>query len=272
MFKAPFDVVLGSTVAKELNYKLNDTIYLSHGIAKGSLPLHRNHSFKVVGILNPTGTPVDKTVHVPLEGMSALHINNLTSDSKLDSFDLTPNSVTSCLIGLKSKLSLFHVQQRIIKWEHEPLMAIIPGVTLSRLWSNIRTIDTSFFLITILVTLITFIGLLLALFMSLNQRKRELAILRTMGARPMHLAYILILESLLITISGVMLGLLLMIGSGYVLTPFLEEAMGLILSLYSLSLTELYLALGIIVFGAITSFIPAWQAYRTGLSEGFISI
>ena len=198
-FQHPFEVVLGAAVAKQFNYQINDTIYLSHGIAKKNLPLHQHNKFKIVGILNTTGTPIDKTVHIPLDGMTALHTPHsdsltrspLTSISPLHSSALTPHSVTSCLVGLKSKTSLFYVQQRITNWANEPLMAIIPGVTLSRLWSNIRTIDTSFFLIIILVTLITFIGLLLTLFMTLNQRKRELAILRAMGAHPYQLAFIL---------------------------------------------------------------------------------
>lgn len=80
------------------------------------------------------------------------------------------------------------------------------------------------------------------------------------------------LESLLITLSGVVLGIVLMVTVGKILTPFLEDKMGLILTLNTLSSTELYLALSIVVFGVVTSFIPALLAYRKGLSDGFISI
>lgn len=271
----PLDVVLGYEVAKKLNYTIGDSIYLSHGLAKGNLPVHTQNHFTVVGILNRSGTPVDKTLHIPLEGMTAIHINwnqSQLQNSNLIDLDLTPSSVTGGLVGLKSPFSLFSVQQQITNWPDEPLMAIIPGVSLARLWNSISTIDTAFWIISVLVLIISFIGLLLALFMSLNQRKRELAILRTMGAHPIQLAIILTIESLLITFTGVVFGLLLMIITGLFLTPILESQFGLVLSLTTLSQLELLLALGIIGFGVIISFIPAILAYRRGLTEGFISV
>ena len=191
---------------------------------------------------------------------------------RLIDVDLTPSSVTGALVGLKSPFSLFSVQQQITNWPDEPLMAIIPGVSLARLWNSIGTIDTAFWIISVLVLIISFIGLLLALFMSLNQRKRELAILRTMGAHPTQLAVILTMESLLITFTGVVLGLLLMIITGLFLTPILESQFGLVLSLTTLSQLELFLALGIVGFGVIIGFIPAILAYKRGLTEGFISV
>ena len=273
-FRDTFEVVLGSEIAKTLNYQLNDRLFLAHGIAKGTLPLHKDHAFRVVGILKPTGTPVDKTLHIPLKGFTALHVKGAYQSDKraIHSQDLSPKSVTSCLVGLKSKFSIFSVQKRITNWKNEPLMAIIPGVSLSRLWNSIRTVDTAFLVISILVTLITFMGLLLVLLISLQQSKRELAILRTMGAHPLQLSCLLMLESIFITVSGVILGISLINVLGYLLKPLLEENMGLILSFSMLSLTELYLALGIIFFGIITSFIPALLAYRKSLSEGFVSI
>ena len=275
IFNAPLDVVLGYEVAKKLNYRIGDSIYLSHGLAKGNLPVHTQKAFTIVGILNRTGTPVDKTLHIPLTGITAIHINwnqpQLQSLSLIN-VDLTPSSVTGALVGLKSPFSLFSVQQQITNWPDEPLMAIIPGVSLARLWNSISTIDTAFWIISVLVLIISFIGLLLALFMSLNQRKRELAILRTMGAHPTQLSIILTIESLLITFTGVILGLLLMIITGLFLTPILESQFGLVLALTTLSQLELFMALGIVGFGVIIGFIPAILAYKRGLTEGFISV
>lgn len=274
LFQTPFEVVLGAEVAEKLGYDLDDQLYLSHGIAKSNLPVHKNRAFKVVGILETTRTPVDKSAHISLEGITAIHLNpkEIKDNKSLLNIDLTPKAVTSCIVGLKSKFTIFTVQRRITNWDSEPLMAVIPGVALSRLWNSIGTIDSAFFIITILVIIIAFIGLLLALLISLNQRKRELAILRTMGAQPFQLSQILIIESLLITVSGVAFGLVLIIGIGNIIKPILEEKMGLILSFNSFTLAELYFALGIILFGVIISIIPAIMAYRRGLSEGFISL
>ena len=274
VFSSPFEIVLGAELAKTLNYNLGDSLYLSHGVSHGHSHLHKS-KFTVVGILASTATPVDKTVHIPLEGMTALHAEDETefcTHSKLGDQGLRPSSVTACLLGLKSKFSIFSVQRRINDWPDEALMAIIPGVSLARLWSSMRTIDSAFFIITILVTIIAFIGLLLVLFMSLQARQRELAILRTLGAHPSQLFLMLSLESLIITGTGVLLGLGFMSGLGQVLGPILEERLGLILSLSTFSSTELYLALAIIGVGGVTSLIPAALAYRKGKGEGFISL
>ncbi|MEK9657263.1 MAG: ABC transporter permease [bacterium] len=283
IFQETFEVVLGAEVAKKLNYKLGDELFISHGMAKGNLPLHKQNAFKVVGILKETGTPIDKTLHVPLEGIIALHSRPLTKKGRVDKIqttkdgvrnqqELKPEYITSCLVGLKSKFSLFTVQRRLANWESEALMAIIPGVALARLWNSISVIDHTFLIMTILVTAITFIGLLIALFTSLQQRKYELAILRTMGARPLQLAMILIMESIVITGCGVIVGLVSMRLLGYILTPVLENKLGLIVTMSSVSLVEIYIAIGIVLCGVITSFIPAVLAYRKSITEGFISI
>ena len=265
-FNTHSEVVLGAVVAKALKYSLGDVIYLSHGIAKGGLSLHKNNPFRIVGILKPTGTPVDKTVHISLEGITALHVDDAPHA------DLSPKSVTGAFVGLKSKFTIFNVQRRITNWASEPLMAIIPGVSLSRLWQTVSTVDAALAAITVLVALITFLGLLLSLFMSLEQRRRELAILRTLGAHPSQLFFVLVLESLMITVSGVGLGVVLIGSVGTLLKPILEDKMGLILSLSSVTSTEMILVLGIIIFGVLTSLVPAYLAYKRSLSEGFISL
>ncbi|RAP28711.1 peptide ABC transporter permease [Candidatus Marinamargulisbacteria bacterium SCGC AG-414-C22] len=271
LFKHYTDVVLGSDVAKKLSYELGDSLFLSHGMAKGSLSLHKNKSFKVVGILKPTGTPVDNTVHVKLEAITALH-NDPAQIAQSDKAALQPTSVTSCLVGLTSKFSIFTVQRRLANWKQEPLMAIIPGVSLARLWNSFSTIDAAFLVMTILVTLITFMGLLLALFMSLQQRHRELAILRTLGAHPIQLAMMLMLESCLITSSGVLLGIGLIGILNSAVSPILEESFGLIMSVSMVSFTDLIIVIGIMLCGLLTSCIPAMLAYRKGLSERFVSL
>ncbi len=270
VFQTPFDVVLGADVAKTLHYHIGDTLRLSHGLSKQPLMLHKNQVFRVVGILKSTGTPVDKTLHISLAGMQALHIKwpEGIYSSSLDDIDLTPRSVTSALIGLASKQSIFHVQRQINNWPDEPLMAIMPSLSLRRLWQSIRPVDTAFLIISVMVLLIAFIGLLLSLFMSLQQRKRELAILRMMGASPVELAGMLVLESLIITISGVVLSFVIMMVVGIFLTPVLESQFGLVLSLTRVVAAEWYLALGIILFGVIISFIPAVLVYKREWSEG----
>ena len=151
-------------------------------------------------------------------------------------------------------------------------MAIIPGIALSQLWRNISNVDTAFLIITILVVIIAFIGLLLGLFMSLNQRSRELSILRVMGAHPIQIAAMLITEAFVITVSGVIIGGILSFGLGQALSPIIEARTGLILTINQPSTTEISLAIGIILFGALISLLPAILAYKKSKTGGFISL
>lgn len=274
-FNTPFEAVIGSQVAQKLNYSLGQNIHLSHGMSKGKLPIHQQHPFQITGILKPTGTPVDKTIHVPLEGITAIHLNWNTQKTKAinnDKLNLTPSSITGCLVGLTSKFSIFSFQQTITQWEKEPLMAIIPGVTLAQLWRNMSTIDTAFFIVTFSVTLIAFIGLLLGLFLSLQQRKNELAILRLMGAQPRQLSMMLLLESTIITVLSVIFGGVLTRIIGWFMHPILEERLGLILNTYAITSTDIYFSLSMAGCGIFIGFIPAVLAYKRGKKEGFISI
>ncbi len=278
-FKRVFQAVIGAQVASKLQYQIKDRIFLSHGIAKSGLSKHGRYSFEITGILKPTGTPVDKTVHIPLSGIQAIHMKDSDifyssgpNGPLLKETSLNPASITGALLGLKSKFSIFSIQNRITTWASEPLMAIIPGVTLSKLWQNISSIDTAFLIISVLVIVIAFIGLLLALLLSLQQRKRELAILRVMGAHPSQLWGMLILESVLITSASVGIGLLLLVSTGPILTPIIEEKVGLIISIQNISINDLLIGLAIIIIGIMTSIIPAFLAYRKGKSQGFISV
>lgn len=278
-FNTPLDLVLGADVADKFGYKLGDRIYLAHGHSVKGAPIHKHISFVVVGILEYTHTPVDKTLHIPVEGITALHMNlkKILGDKPIDAdalkrINLTPRSVTGCLVGLNSKFAIFNVKQRIITSQEEPLMAIIPGVALSQLWSSIRTVDSAFSMMTWVVVAIAFLGLLIALFMSLQTREKELRILRVLGATPVQLLMLLMIESLIITVIGVVSGIFFLFISSVVLIPYLEATFGLLLSANHITFMELKLVLSLILSGLIISVFPGIRVYRDGKRKGIISL
>ncbi len=259
------DVVLGSKVAQEYGYRLGDVIHLSHGHAQANLPIHRQLSFTIVGILNSTGTPVDNRVHVSLAALDQIH--HSTPD-----VSGTTSSITAALIGLKSRFSIFKIQRYINNWPNESLMAIIPGLTFAQLWSSIKSIDTAFVLITIIVMAIAFIGLLLSLFMALEQRQKELSILRVMGAHPRSLFALVMIESLLITLTACVLGIVLMLLCSWPINYLIEQHTGILIPFHELGVQDYYLVLGIISSGLLISMVPAYLSYRHGITKGFVSV
>ena len=140
-FEGTFDAVLGSEVASALGYSVGTEIILAHGLASTSFTNHDNQPFVVVGVLAPTGTPVDQTIHVRLEGIEAMHAGGSTAPigafapASAPATDFSePESITAFMLGLKSRMSTFNMQRQINQFAGEPLMAILPGVALSELW------------------------------------------------------------------------------------------------------------------------------------------
>jgi putative ABC transport system permease protein len=266
------DTVLGSEVARSLSYQIGDHIVLSHGIADVSFTKHDDQPFKVSGILAPTGTPVDRTVHVSLEAIEAIHVGSessskQTADATHDP-TLIPKTVTAIMLGLKSRLTTFELQRSINDYRGEPLLAILPGVTLSQLWKILSVVETALTLIGSCVVIACMIGLLTALLTTLNERRREISILRSVGARPRQLFLLLIGESGLLGVLGIVIGVIifysLLIGSrAWALSRF-----GIDLQPRLLTGSDIILLVAIMLMAFSLGTIPAWQAYRRSLSDG----
>ena len=172
-FSGVFDAVLGSEVARKRKYRLNDSIIVYHGTGSSSFLKHEDRPFTVVGILKPTGTPVDQTVHVSLEGITAMHIDwesgappmeeDRIDNEEVLQRDLTPEAITAFLVGLRSKIHAFSLQREVNTYREEPLSAILPGAALQELWELLRTAETGLRVISAFVVLAGLLGMMTAL-------------------------------------------------------------------------------------------------------------
>jgi putative ABC transport system permease protein len=276
-FEQVYHAVLGHEVAQKLNYRVGQKIIIAHGAGKTSFTLHDDKPFEVVGILSPTGTPVDRTIHVPLEGIEAIHKDwvagrqvagrNISAEEALQK-DLTPKSITAFLVGLKSKIATFRVQREINDYRKEPLLAILPGVALQQLWDLMSVAENALLVVTALVVAVGLIGMLTVMLAGLNERRREMAILRSVGARPGHILLLVTGESLLLSLVGVTIGLLLLYGGLYLTQPYVESHYGLYLPINLPSIREWFM-LGLVgTSGLIIGLIPGYRAYRYSLADG----
>ncbi|ANF25690.1 ABC transporter permease [Stutzerimonas stutzeri] len=274
----PFEVVLGAEVAEALKYTLDDQLVLAHGVATVSLVKHDDKPFRVVGILKRTGTPVDRTLHINLAGMEALHIdwqNGMPARgaARIDAeqarqLDLQPKQITAFMLGLNSKIATFTLQREINGYRSEPLLAILPGVALQELWSLMGTAEQALFVVSLFVVLTGLIGMLTAILTSLNERRREMAILRSVGARPWHIAGLLVVEAFSLALAGALFGLLLLYIAIAVVQGPLQSHYGLYLPLALPSAYEWSLLAGILLAGLLMGCVPAWRAYRQSLADG----
>ncbi len=277
VFSGLFEAVLGAEVAARLDYRLGQQITLAHGSGDLTVAQHTDKPVSVVGILARTGTPVDRTVHIGLEAMEAIHLEwaggapmpglRIAPD-QVRKFDLTPKTVTAALVGLKNRAAVFTVQRWVATFSSEPLMAILPGVALDDLWSVIEVGENALLLMSALVAAVSLAGLVSVVLAGLGERRRELAVLRAVGASLRHILALLALEGALVTLLGVALGLVAAASGIALLAPWLQAHFGLALRLTEPTLNEWMLLASLLAAGWLASLLPGVRAYRLSLADG----
>lgn len=276
-FSELFDAVVGAEVADALGYHVGQKITLAHGSGELNVSEHADKPFAVVGVLARTGTPVDRTVHIGLEAMEAIHLEWMggapmpglrIAAEQVRKFDLTPKTVTAALVGLKNRAAVFAVQRWVSTFTGEPLMAILPGVALDELWRVVGIGENALLLMSALVALVSLAGLVSVVMASLNERRRELAVLRAVGASLRHVLALLALEGAIVTLLGVVLGVALAALGIAGLSPWLQSHFGLALSLSEPTLNEWLLLASLVAAGWLASLLPGIRAYRLSLADG----
>ena len=352
-FDAVAEVVLGARVAKELGYKLGDSLVLSHGMADTSFTHHDQLPFSVSGILAATGTPIDNALFVGLEAIEAMHSDGESEDHRghnehedhgqheeqedhdqheeqedHDAHEEQENhdaheehqahekheghdaheervehgdhdvheergesvedhedhdehhaghdhppigTVTAVLVGLNSPITTLQVKRWVDEFEGEALLAILPGVALTQLWELVGNVEGVLLGISILILVSSLLGLNAMLLASMRERRREIEVLRSIGAPSSFIVSLLMIESLLIVSVGVVLAVLSLLASITAANTLVAETFGLMISSQILSPSNIT-ALGLIYLTAIlVTLLPALQAYRVSRAVGTAS-
>jgi putative ABC transport system permease protein len=295
-------------VAERLALRVGDRVVLSHGGGEIVENEHDEHPFRVSGVLARTGTPVDRTVHVSLAGLTALHedsslpgLPGLAGLPRLPGFgpppgaaatasaapaapsapgspllaaeptgSSPPREVTALLVGLHERAAVFSVQRRINESRTEPLMAVLPGVALDELWDAVDLGEGALRLLSALVAVVSLAGLVAVILAGLETRRRELAVLRAVGASPRHVLALLLLEGALLSTLGTVAGALAGIATVAVAGPAIAARWGLVLSTGAPDAASLALAGAVIAGGTLASLLPGWRAYRLSLADGLM--
>jgi putative ABC transport system permease protein len=276
-FDDVYDAVLGAAVARELNLHVHDSLVVAHGAVDVDSARHTDKPFRVVGILRRTGTPVDRTVHVSLAGLEAIHVDwqsgmraprGAVPADNAPRQDLTPRSITAFLVGLDSRTAVFHVQRFINDYRREPLLAVLPGIVLQELWDAIGVAEQALLGVSGLVALVGLSGMVTALLTGLNERRREMAVLRSVGARPRHVLALIVGEASALAAAGLALGVVLLYLGLFVARPLIQTHLGFSIPIGLPGAYE-WLLLGVVLLASIVAGLwPAVRAYRYSLIDG----
>lgn len=273
-FEGVFDAVIGAEVANTLNYAIGDEVIISHGTGSTSFAQHKDKPFVISGILKHTGTPVDRTIHVSLAGIEAMHVNWQGAVKKrkvskaLTESNLQPESITAFLVGLDSKIVSFKMQRYINEYSPEPLLAIFPGIALHELWSLMSVAEKALLIISLFVVLASLTGMLAVSLAGLNERRREIAILRSVGASHWHIMGLLITETVFLTLAGILLGLTLLYSGIWLAQPIIEKNYGLFIPITAPNIRELGMISMLLATSFIVGLVPAYRAYKNSLADG----
>lgn len=276
-----FEVVVGARAARALDLEPGDPVVLDHGGGNVSLHRHDAQPFTVAGVLAPTGTPVDDALYVSLTALRAIHVgwergvprpgSELAPERARtlhDANELEPEAVSAVLLGLNTRAAALGMQYRINQDAGAGLLAILPGLALQQLWRITGLVENVLRVVSGLVVIAGLLGVLTVLLTTLNERRREMAILRACGARPWQIGALLLIEAALIMALGLVLGVAgaWLVQAG--LAPWLLDRFGLVLG-WAAPAAWQWAVLGAIgLAGVLVALLPAAMAYRRTLADG----
>ena len=275
IFDDLYDVVLGAGVAEKLGYEIGTSLIISHGLQ--SFSDHDDQPFKVSGILKKTGTPVDNTVIVSLAAIEAIHVDwstgakipgQLTPIDEIRQMDLTPKNITAALVGVKSKLTIFQLQRWINEYSEEAMTAILPGAALQELWRVVGVVENLLLGISVVVIFTTLVGMAAIMFSSLSERRREMAIWRAMGASPITVIGLLMLEAIFISLLSIALSTILLFCALNLLQPWIDYNYGILVNIEMITIRDMYVFAVFIIASITVSLLPAIRAYWFSINDG----
>ena len=264
----PYEVLVGSKVYKKLKIKIGDSLISSHGLRETG-PSHSEKSFKVVGLLETSNSVLDQLIITSPESIWDIHSTHGHEDDHEgdheDEDEDEDKEITAMLIKFKSPMNIIQFPRQIN--ENTNLQAAVPSYEISRLFKLFGFGIETLTYLAYLIIIVSGFSLFINLFNSMNEKKYEMAFIRTLGASRFQLSRMIIFESFILTILGFIIGLLFS-RFGVMFTSFLiDKNINYNLNTIEILNQEYWLFGLSILIGLIASIIPALQVYKMNISK-----
>lgn len=267
-FDHSMDVVIGSIVADNIHLKIGETFVSNHGLTNEDISKHEHAPFRLVGILQPTGTVCDQLLLTPTESIWDVHEHAKAKKDSVSGTDtVQAKEITTLLIQFKNNRSLFALNMARGINANTQLQAATPAIEINRLFSMMGIGFDAIKILAWVIAVVSGLSIFISLYNSLKERKHELALMRVMGARPGTLFTLIVLEGFSIAVIGYILGILtshLLLASG---SNAIFHAYKYKIDAWHFIKDEGYLFIGALFIGLIAAILPAIQAYRTNIAR-----
>ena len=266
VFQDRFDVVLGSQVAQASGLKIGDSFFGTHGLIEvAGAEVHRDFPYRVSGILAPSGTAQDRAIFGTLKSVWEIHETEDLLHSAIQGSaimaDHKTRETTAILVRLETPGLRLWMADEIR--EGTDGIAAIPINEIMRFQQGILgPVQKILLAIAGVVVAVSCLTVLITLHQAAERRRRDIAILRSLGAYRREVATLVFSEGLLLTGGGILLGLLIGHGGMAIAVDYFREATGLILNPWRIPSNELYALLIMVLSGALASTFPAISSYR----------
>jgi putative ABC transport system permease protein len=250
--------VVGDFVARKMKLKVGDTFHPFHGLIFDERDQHAE-TYVVVGILKPSNTPADRVIWIPLEGIQKMSGHDPAAATE----------VSAVLIKLKadSAMAGFQMDMRYNRQGDRLTFAWPIGTVMAELFDKIGWFDRVLALVSYLVAIVAAASILAGIYNSMNERRRELAILRALGARRFTIFAAILLEAAAIAAIGMAAGFVVYGVIVTVVAGVMRAQTGVVIDPFQFNAVMLYAPLALIALGALAGIIPALKAYRTDVAE-----
>lgn len=277
VFEKPFEVVLGAKAADLTGLRLGETIVLTHGRAGAEAHTHREFKYTVVGILKPTGSPHDRTVFTDLVGSWTVHAHDRRLRENPDAAITTPEDITdgdrkvtgvyvraASRRGSDASAALGPLAYQL---RQEGFMVAEPTKEIDKLFKIVGNINVILIAMAAVVMVSSAVSIMVALYNSMEQRKRQIAVLRVLGASRGRVFGLVLTESAMLGLFGAIGGVLLAFVGGFVVAETLRKTLGIVVTpVYP---PEWIMLVVVVAVGlaALAGLVPAMMAYRISVAR-----
>ena len=268
-----FEAVLGSTVAQETGLRVGETFVAAHGVqAAADEKVHGDTPWTVVGILAPTYTANDRAIFINLDSFYHIEGHEIRErkaeggkqETKKDN-DPDAGQISSIVLKLRSPIHALTLYRQIN--DGPDAMAAFPAAEIRKLFQIVGNIDRVLLAQAILIVIVAGVAIAVSIYNSMSERRREIAILRALGAKRQTIFSIIVLESMSICLMGGVVGMIVGHAICAGANVALHKASGFTIAAYQFQHVEWLVLAGCVILGAFSGFGPAVRAYRTPVAE-----